>query len=227
MYLLRSWHPAPSCVCVCVCVSHSVLPNSLLQTPWTVAHQAPLSSPISAWQIEGEKVEVWQTSSSWAPKSLWMVTAAMHEIRRPLLLSRKAMTSLDCFEKQRCYSADKGLYSQGYGLPSGHVWLWEPDCEEGRTPKIWYLRNVVLEKTPESPLNSKEIKPANLNGDQPWIFTGRTDPEAEAPLFWSLMHTEESLEKSLMLEKIEGIRWWNGWMVSQMQWTWTWANSGR
>ena len=90
-----------------------------------------------------------------------------------------------CFEKQRRYSADKGLYSQGYGLPSGHVWLWELDREEGRTPKILYLRNVVLEKTPESSLNSEEIKPANLNGDQPWIFTRRTDAEAEAPVFWS------------------------------------------
>ena len=46
-----------------------------------------------------------------------------HEIRRCLLLGRKAMTNLDCVEKQRHYSADKCLYSQGYGLPSGHIWL--------------------------------------------------------------------------------------------------------
>ena len=96
------------------------------------------------------------------------------------------MKNLDSVLKsQRRYSADKGLYSQGYGLPSGHVWLWDLDREEGRTPKILYLRNVVLEKTPESSLNSKEIKPANLNIDQPWIFTRRTDAEAEAPVFWS------------------------------------------
>ena len=75
--------------------------------------------------------------------------------------------------------------SQGYILPSGHVWLWKLDCKEGRIPKNWCLWTVMLEKTPESPLNSKEIKPVNLKGNQPWIFTGRTDAEAEAPVFWS------------------------------------------
>ena len=90
-----------------------------------------------------------------------------------------------CVEKQRLYSANKCLYSQGYSLPSGHVWLWELDRKEGRMPKNWCLGTVVLEKTPESPLDSKEIKPVNLKGDEPWIFTGRTDSEAEALVFWS------------------------------------------
>ena len=89
-----------------------------------------------------------------------------------------------CVEKQRYYSADKGLYSQCYGLPSGHVQLRELDHKEGRTPKNWRLWAVVLEKTPESPLGSKEIKPVNLKGYQHWIFTGRTDVEAETPVFW-------------------------------------------
>ena len=88
-------------------------------------------------------------------------------------------------EKQRYYSADKGLYSQGYGLPSGHIRLWELDHKEGRTPENWCFQTVVLEKTPESPLDSKGIELVNLKGDQPWIFTGRTDAEAEAPVFWS------------------------------------------
>ena len=52
-------------------------------------------------------------------------------------------------------------------------------------PKNWCLQTVVLEKTPENPLDNKEIKPVHFNGDWPWIFTGRTDAEAEAPLFWS------------------------------------------
>ena len=90
-----------------------------------------------------------------------------------------------CVEKQRHYSANKGPYSQGCGLPSGHVWLWELDHKEGRTPKNWCLWTVVLEKTPENPLDSKEIKPVNLKGEQPWIFTRRTDDEAEAPVLWS------------------------------------------
>ena len=67
------------------------------------------------------------------------------------------------------------------------MWLLtgELDRKEGRMPKNWCLRPVVLEKIPESPLDSKEIKPLNLKGDQPWIFTESTDAEAEAPVFWS------------------------------------------
>ena len=65
-----------------------------------------------------------------------------------------------CVERQRHYSADKGPYSQGYGLPSGHVWLWELDRKEDRVPKIWCLWTVVLQKTPESVLDCK-IKPVN------------------------------------------------------------------
>jgi len=75
--------------------------------------------------------------------------------------------SRQCVEKQRHYSADKGAYSQGYVLPSGHIGLGELDCKEGRTPKNLFLWTVVLEKTPESPLDSKGIKPVNLKGDQP------------------------------------------------------------
>ena len=74
-------------------------------------------------------------------------------------------------------------YSQGYGLPSNHVQLWELDREEGRTLMNRCLRTVVLEKTPESPLDSKEIKPVNLKGNQPWILVGKTGDEA--PVFWS------------------------------------------
>ena len=74
--------------------------------------------------------------------------------------------------------------SQGFGLPSGHTWLWELDHKEGRSPKKWCLWTVLLEKTPESPLDSK-IKPVNLKGYQPWILLGKTDAETEAPVFWS------------------------------------------
>ena len=62
--------------------------------------------------------------------------------------------------------------------------MWELDCKEGSALKNWCLQTVVLEKTPESPLDSKEIKPVNLKRNQPWILTGRTDTEAESPVFW-------------------------------------------
>ena len=90
-----------------------------------------------------------------------------------------------CVEKQRHYSTDKGLFSQSYGLSSSHVWMWELDSKEGGALKNWWFRTVVLEKTLESPLDSKKIKPVNPKGNQPWIFTERTVAEAEAPLLWS------------------------------------------
>ena len=67
---------------------------------------------------------------------------------------------------------------------SGHVWWWELDSKEGRMPRNWCLWTVVLEKTPENPLDSK-IKPVNLKGNQPWILLGRTDAKAETAVFWS------------------------------------------
>ena len=80
---------------------------------------------------------------------------------------------------------NKSPYNQGYGLPSGHIQLWELDHKKDGVWKNWCLWTVVLEKTPESPWDSKEIKLVNLKGNQLWILIGRTDAEAETPLFWS------------------------------------------
>ena len=111
-----------------------------------------------------------------------------------------------CVEKQRHYSANKGPYSQVYGLLSGHIQLWELDCKEGRMPKNWCLWTVVLEKTPESPLKSKEIKPVNLKGDQPCIFTGKTDTQAEASVFWPSDVNRQLIRKVPDLRKDWGQR---------------------
>ena len=67
---------------------------------------------------------------------------------------------------------------------SRHVWMWELDCEESRASKNWCFWTVVLEKTLESLLDCKEIQPVHSEGDQPWVFIGRTDVEAETPVFW-------------------------------------------
>ena len=67
---------------------------------------------------------------------------------------------------------------------SGQVWMWELDCKESWAPKNWCFRIVVLEKTLESPLNCKKIKPVNPKGNQPWIFIGRTDAEAKTLVLW-------------------------------------------
>ena len=81
--------------------------------------------------------------------------------------------------------ADKGPYSQSYGFSNRLVRMWELDPEEGWVPKNWCFQTVVLEKTLESHLDSKEIKPVNPKGNQSWTFTGRTDAEAEASILWS------------------------------------------
>ena len=87
-------------------------------------------------------------------------------------------------KKQRHYLADKGPPSQSYVFSSSHVWLSELDHKQSWWPKNWCFWTVVLQKTLESPLDCKEIKPVSLKGNQTWIYIGRTDAEAEAPKLW-------------------------------------------
>ena len=117
------------------------------------------------------------------PKSLWMVTAAMKLIDASSL--EEKLTNLDCmWKKQRYHLLDKGPYNQSYGFSNGHVWMWELDHKEGGALKNWYFQIVVLKMTLESLLDSKEIKPVNPKENQPRIFIGRIDAEAEAPVLW-------------------------------------------
>ena len=109
-----------------------------------------------------------------------------HETKWSLLLGRKAMINLESILKIRDITADKGWSRRSYGFHSSHVWMWELDHKEGWVLKNWCFRTVVLDKTFESPLDSQEIKPVNPKGNQPQIFIGRTDAEAETPILWSL-----------------------------------------
>ena len=84
-------------------------------------------------------------------------------------------------KKQRHYFANKGPSSQSYGFSSSHVWMWELDHKEGWVLKNWCFWTVVLEKTLESPLDCKEIKPVHPKGNQSWIFIRRIVIEDE---FW-------------------------------------------
>ena len=116
------------------------------------------------------------------------------------------MTNLDSILKSRDITLPtKVRLSQSYGFSSSHVWMWELDHKESWAPN-WCFSTVVLEKTLESPLDCKEIKPVNPKGNQPLIFIGRTDAEAETPKFGHLMWKTDSLEKTLMLRKTEGRR---------------------
>ena len=87
-------------------------------------------------------------------------------------------------KKQRHHFADKVPYSQSYGFPSSHVQMWELDHKEDWAPENWCFLIVRLEKILESCLYSTEIKQVNSKGNQPWLFIGRTDAEAEALMFW-------------------------------------------
>ena len=134
-----------------------------------------------------------------------------------------------CVKKAKTSLCRQNLYSQGYGLSSSLVQMWELDYKEGWVPKKWCFRTAGLEMTLESPLESKEIKPVNTKGNQPWILFGRTDAEAETPVLCKqLTHWKRPwLWERLKAEGEEGDRGWDGWMASLIQWSWTWANSWR
>ena len=112
--------------------------------------------------------------------------------------------------------------------------MWELDHKEDWVPKNWCFSTVLLEKTLESTLDCKEIKQVNPKGNQPWIFIGRTDAEAEAPILQPSDAKKELTQwkRQWWWERLraggEGDdRGWDGWMASPIQWTWVWANSGR
>ena len=120
-------------------------------------------------------------------------------------------------KKQRHYFADKGPSSQSYGFSSSHAWMWELDYKKSWKPKSWCFWTVVLEKTLESPLDSKEIQPVHPKGNQSWIFTGRTDAEAETPMLWPLdvknwLIGKESVGKDWRREEkgTTRVRWLDG-----------------
>ena len=89
-----------------------------------------------------------------------------------------------CIKKQRHRFAKKGPSSRSYDFSSSHAQMWELDHKESWAPKNRCFCAVVLENTLESPLDSKEIKPVNPKGNQPWIFIERTDAVTEAPIVW-------------------------------------------
>ena len=118
-------------------------------------------------------------------------------------------------------------------FPSSHVWMSELHYKESWALKRWCFWTVVLEKTLESPLDSKEIQPkVHPEGNQSWIFTGRTNAEAETPILWPpdakswLIWIDPDAGKDWRQEQ-KGKTGWDGWMASLTRWTWGWVSSGR
>ena len=133
-------------------------------------------------------------------------------------------------EKQKHYFPNKGPYNQSYGSSSSRPWMWELDYKESWVLKNWCFWTVVLEKTPERPLDCKEIQPVHPQGNQSWIFIGRTDTEAETPILWPsdaknwLIWKDPEARKDWRKEEKgttenEMVGWYH-WL-----WTWAWVNS--
>ena len=141
-----------------------------------------------------------------------------HEIKRRLLVGRKVMTNLDSIIKSRDIT-NKGPSSQVCCFSSGHVWMQELDYKESWALKNWCFWIVLLEKTLEK-ADCKEVNQSILKEISPEYSLEGLMLKLKRHYFGHLMQRTNSLEKTLMLGKIEGRRGWDGWMASPTQWTW-------
>ena len=140
-----------------------------------------VSVPITSMKRGGETMEPVTDFIFLDSKSLQMVTVAM-KLKDTCSLEKSYDQPREHIKKQKPYFANKVPSSQSYGFSSSHVWIWELAHKESWAPKNQCFWTVVLDKTLESPLGFKEIKPVHPKGNQSWIFIGRTDAEAEAPI---------------------------------------------
>ena len=181
------------------------------------------SGPITSWQIDGEKVETVSDFILLGSK----ITAdsdGSHEMKRCLLLGRKAMTYLDSILKSKDIS-------QSYVFSSSHVWMWELNHKEAwvSTKELMLSNCGAGEDSWRVPWISRRSNQSILN--QPWIVTEMTDAEAEAPILWppdvksQLTGKDPNARKDWGQE--EGDRRWDGWMALLTRGTWVWTNSGR
>ena len=192
------------------------------------------SSPITSWQAYGEIMET-MTGLIFLDSKSTSDGDCSHEIKRRLVLRRKAMTNVDSVFKSRDYFSDKVSYSQSYGF-SSHVWMWELDNKEGWAPKNWCFWTVVLEKTLESPLDCKEIKPESI------LKETNTEYSLEGLMLKKLQYFGHLVRRADSLKKKKKKTWcWerlkaggdgddreqDGWIASATQWTWVWASSRR
>ena len=151
------------------------------------------------------------------------------QIKRHLLIGRKAMIDLDSVLESRGITLPTKVHIVKTMVFPVVVWMWELDCKEGWAPKNWCFWTVVLEKTLESPLDCKEIQPVHSKVDQPWVFL--EGMMLKLQYFGHLMWRVDSLEKTLMLGGIGGsrrrrrqrMRWLDG--ITDLM-DWVWVNSG-
>ena len=186
------------------------------------------SGPVTSWQIDGETVSDFIV---WGSK----ITAdgdCSHEIKRRLLLGRKVMTNLDSILKSRDITLSTKVHPfKAMGFPvvmyGCESWI----IKKHWAPKNWCFWTVVMEKTLESPLDCKEFQLVHPEGDQSWVFIGRTEAKAETPVLWPPHAKSWLIGKDWCWDRLRAggevyDRGWDGWMASLTQWTWVWVNSG-
>ena len=177
----------------------------------------------------GKQWKPWQTLFSWAPKSLQMVTTAM-KLKEAAPWKKSYDQPRQHIKKQKQHFADKGPSSQSYGLSSSHVWMWELDQRKAEHQRIdafelWCWRRLL-----RIPWTARRSNQSILKEINPEYSLEGLMLKLKLQYFHHLMQRTDSLEKTLMLGKIEGRRrgdrGWDGWMVSPTQWTWVWVSSG-
>ena len=156
-----------------------------------------------------------------------------HEIKKTLTPWKENYgISSQSIEKQRHHFSDISPYSQNHAFSSHHIQMSELGHKKDWLLDNWCFQTVVWEKTLESPLACKKIKPVNPNGNQTWIFIGRTDAEADAANTLATCYKELTQWKSpwcwerLRAGGEEGNRGWDRWMALLTLWTKVWANLG-
>ena len=165
----------------------------------------------------GKQWKQWQILCFWAPKSLQMVIATM-KLKALALWKKSYDQPRQHTKKQRHYFANKGPSNQSYDLSSSHVWMWGLDYKESWAPKNWCFWTVVLEKTLESPLDSRISNQPILKEISPEYSLEKLMLTLKFQYFGHLMRRTGSFEKTLMLGKIEGgkrsrwqrMRWLDG-----------------
>ena len=141
------------------------------------------SSPITSWQVDGEITATVRDFIFLGSKTTEN-SNCIHEIKM-LAPWEKAMTNLDSILKSRDITLQTKVHLvKAMVFPVVVLWMWELDYKESWVSKNWCFWAVLSEKTVESPLDCKKIQPVNPKGNQSWIFTWRSDIEAETPIFW-------------------------------------------
>ena len=190
------------------------------------------SGPITSCQIDGETMETF-TDFYFLGLKITADGDCSHEVKRCLLLGRKAMTNLDSMLKSRDITLPTKVHIVRAVVFPVVMYVWELEHKESWVPKNQCFWTVVLKKTLESPLDCKEIKPVNPKRNQSWIFIERTDAEAETPVntlaTWGEQLTH--LKRPWCWERLRAggdgdDRGWDGWMASPTRRTWVWASSG-